>query len=161
MTKKQTAQSSTPTASPSPSPITLKWAAFFDQDLWAVIYQKLLKASIKDITTLLWLQKLWTTISAISTDLAKKRDEIATECGLAEYMVTPPDATTMQSPEYQASSQKFWEKIQADIFNNDYSLSPLAPLAPSKETLAAFDLNAEELSMLVANGIFTIDHLSQ
>lgn len=67
-------------ANTSTSYINLAGSVFFDQDLGDIIYNKLMKAPVKDYQILLRLSKLGQTINTISQDLAKERDEIAKEC---------------------------------------------------------------------------------
>lgn len=70
----------------TPTYITLPGSAFFDQELGDVVYNKLMKAPVKDYQVLLRLSKLGKTINDIAHDLATKRDEIAKEVGLEEYI---------------------------------------------------------------------------
>lgn len=149
--------------------ITLPGSAFFDEELWAVLYQKVFKTTPpkSKLAILLRAQKLAQEVSAKSTDLSKLRDEIATECGLAEYMVTPPTAEVMQSPAYQESSQKFWEKVQEKLFAPKHELSVATlKLNPTDtkgvedngdaEYLSSLQLSPDELSLLIKYGIFEV-----
>lgn len=107
--------------------ITLPWSAFFDQELGEVVFNKLMKAPVKDYQILLRLSKLWKTINDIAKDLSVKRDEIAKEAGVDMYLKPDTALTpeTMSSEEYQTKAKKFWELLQKKIFDKEFSLEPL------------------------------------
>ena len=83
MSKKASkAAPSVPETSASHQPyITLPGSAFFDQELGDVIYNKLMKAPVKDYQVLLWLSKLGSTVNNIAKELVVERDKIAEEVG--------------------------------------------------------------------------------
>ena len=110
--------------------ITLPWSAFFDQELGDVIYNKLMKAPVKDYQVLLWLSKLWQTINEISKDLVTKRDELAKEAGVLKYLnpETPLTPEELNSTEYQEKAKAFWQLLQEKLFNTKHSLEPLGTL---------------------------------
>ena len=107
--------------------ISLPWSAFFDQELGDVIYNKLMKAPVKDVQVLLWLSKLWQTVNSISKALVEIRDRLAEEAGVSEYLhaETPLTPEVMNSAEYQEKSKKFWELLQENIFSKVIDLAPL------------------------------------
>lgn len=111
----------------SPVYITLPWSAFFDQELGEVVFNKLMKAPVKDYQILLRLSKLWKTINDIAKDLSVKRDEIAKEAGVDMYLKPDTALTpeTMSSEEYQTKAKKFGELLQEKIFDKEFSLEPL------------------------------------
>lgn len=80
MTTKVSEASTESNTNANTSYINLAGSVFFDQDLGDIIYNKLMKAPVKDYQILLRLSKLGQTINTISQDLAKERDEIAKEC---------------------------------------------------------------------------------
>ena len=107
--------------------ITLPWSAFFDQELWEVVFNKLMKAPVKDYQILLRLSKLWKTVNDIAKDLSVKRDELAKEAGVDMYL-KPENALTpemMSSAEYQEKAKKFGTLLQEKIFDKEFSLEPL------------------------------------
>ena len=63
-----------------PSTIILPGTAFFDQELGDIIFNKLMKAPVKDYQVLLRLSKLGKTINDISHKLAALRDAISKDC---------------------------------------------------------------------------------
>lgn len=146
--------------------ITLPWSAFFDQELWTVIFDKLMKAPVKDYQVLLRLSKLWKTINDIARSLATKRDELAKEAGLEEYLdpahqLTPEE---MSSAEYQEKSKKFWTLLQENIFEKEFSLEPLWPLTldltepdwHAKNFLEGANLSADDVMKLDESNIVHI-----
>ena len=94
----------------------MKWSVFFDQDLGRVVFEKLMKANVKDYKILLWLSKLGQTVSNISHELTEMRDKIAEETGLKKYLETAPTEEDMKSTEYQESSKTFSERVQKELF---------------------------------------------
>ena len=58
--------------------IILPASAFFDQELGDVIFNKLMKAPVKDYQVLLRLSKLGSTINNVSKELVKIRNRLAT-----------------------------------------------------------------------------------
>lgn len=165
MTKK-TSKEWAPVTTDAPAYISLPWSAFFDQDLGDIIYNKLMKAPVKDYQILLRLSKLGQTINKISQDLAKKRDEIAKECGLEEFLNPNASLTpeTLNSPEYQEKSKHFGEMLQQSIFNNQYSLEPLgtlildlnSPDGHAKAFLEGSTLSADDIMKLSEMKILTL-----
>lgn len=125
-----------------------------------------MKAPVKDYQILLRLSKLGQTINTISHDLAKKRDEIAKECGLEEFLNPNASLTpeTLNSPEYQEKSKKFGETLQNSIFNNQYSLEPLgtlildlnSPDGHAKAFLEGSTLSADDIMKLSEMKILTL-----
>lgn len=152
---------------PTPSPfITLPGSAFFDQELWEVVFNKLMKAPVKDYQVLLRLSKLWRTINDIAHELATKRDELAKEAGLEEYLdpnhtLTPEE---LNNADYQEKSKKFWELLQANVFEKEYSLEPLGTLTldltnpdgHAKAFLEGSSLSADDVMKLEESGIVKI-----
>ena len=146
--------------------ITLPGSAFFDQDLGDVVYNKLMKAPVKDYQVLLRLSKLGKTINDIAHELAGKRDEIAKEVGLSEYVDWTKEMTpeVMSSEEYQNKSKEFWQKLQDEVFTKTYSLEPLWPLTldltnpdgHAKSFLEWANLSADDVMRLEESGIVTI-----
>lgn len=110
--------------------ITLPWSAFFDQELGDVIYNKLMKAPVKDYQVLLRLSKLWQTINEISKSLVEKRDELAKEAGVLKYLnpETPLTPEELNSQSYQEKAKAFWQLLQEKLFNTQHSLEPLGTL---------------------------------
>lgn len=165
--KTETNKNVAPATSPSPSPyITLPGSAFFDQELWEVVFNKLMKAPVKDYQVLLRLSKLWRTINDIAHELATKRDELAKEAGLEEYLdpshtLTPEE---LNNADYQEKSKKFGELLQANIFEKEYSLEPLGTLTldltnpdgHAKAFLEWSNLSADDVMKLEESGIVKI-----
>lgn len=162
---KKTEKIKSPTPSPSPF-ITLPGSAFFDQELWEVVFNKLMKAPVKDYQVLLRLSKLWRTINDIAHELATKRDELAKEAGLEEYLdpnhtLTPEE---LNNADYQEKSKKFGELLQANIFEKEYSLEPLGTLTldltnpdgHAKAFLEGSSLSADDVMKLEESGIVKI-----
>ena len=146
----------------TPTYITLPGSAFFDQELWSVVFDKLMKAPVKDYQVLLRLSKLWKTINDIAHDLATKREEIAKEVGLDPLAPMTPE--TMSSAEYQEKAKKFGELLQERVFNEEYSLEPLGSLildltnpdGHAKSFLEWANLSAEDVMKLEESGIVKI-----
>lgn len=146
----------------TPTYITLPWSAFFDQELWQVVFEKLMKAPVKDYQVLLWLSKLGKTINDIAHDLATKRDEIAKEVDLDPTAPMTPEL--IQSAEYQEKTKKFGELLQERVFNEEYSLEPLwalildltNPDGHAKSFLEGAWLSAEDVMKLEESGIIKI-----
>lgn len=107
--------------------ISLPWTAFFDQELGAVIFEKLMKAPVKDYQVLLRLSKLWKTINDISRKLSHVRDAISKDCGLDDLVKQEAAMTPemLNSPVYQAKSRAFGAMIQQFIFAKTIDLAPL------------------------------------
>ena len=149
-------------ATPAASYITLPGSAFFDQELWEVIFDKLMKAPVKDYQVLLWLSKLGKTINDIAHDLATKRDEIAKEVELDPTAPMTPE--TMSSADYQEKAKKFGELLQERVFNEEYSLEPLGSLildltnpdGHAKSFLEWSNLSADDIMKLEWSGIVKI-----
>ena len=146
--------------------ITLPGSAFFDQELWEVVFNKLMKAPVKDYQVLLRLSKLWRTINDIAHELATKRDELAKEAGLEEYLdpnhtLTPEE---LNNADYQEKSKKFGELLQANIFEKTFSLEPLGTLTldltnpdgHAKAFLEGSSLSADDVMKLEESGIVKI-----
>lgn len=146
--------------------ITLPGSAFFDQELWEVVFNKLMKAPVKDYQVLLRLSKLWRTINDIAHELATKRDELAKEAGLEEYLdpnhtLTPEE---LNNADYQEKSKKFGELLQANIFEKTFSLEPLGTLTldltnpdwHAKAFLEGSNLSADDVMKLEESGIVKI-----
>lgn len=91
------------------STIILPGTAFFDQELGDVIFNKLMKAPVKDYQVLLRLSKLGKTINDISHKLAALRDAISKDCELDQLAASETALTPemLNSPDYQAKSQAF------------------------------------------------------
>lgn len=106
MSKKTSkAAHSVPAASPY---ITLPGSAFFDQELGDVIYNKLMKAPVKDLQVLLWLSKLGSTVNNIAKNLVVERDKIAEEVGFDKSVLQGALTPEMlNSADYQEKSKKF------------------------------------------------------
>jgi len=146
--------------------ITLPWSAFFDQELGDVIYNKLMKAPVKDYQVLLWLSKLWQTINEISKDLVTKRDELAKEAGVLKYLnpETPLTPEELNSAEYQEKAKAFWQLLQEKLFNTQHSLEPLGTLildltnpdGHAKAFLEWASLSADDIMKLEESGIVKI-----
>lgn len=146
--------------------ITLPGSAFFDQELGDVVYNKLMKAPVKDVQVLLWLSKLWKTINDIAHELAGKRDEIAKEVGLNEYVDWTKEMTpeVMSSEEYQNKSKEFGQKLQKAVFDKPYSLEPLWPLTldltnpdwHAKSFIENSNLSADDVMKLTESGIIIL-----
>lgn len=146
--------------------ISLPWSAFFDQELWDVIFNKLMKAPVKDYQVLLRLSKLWQMVNAISHELAKMRDEIAEKHGLKEYLDWTKQFTpeTMNDPEYQKKSKEFSENLAKEIFDKTIDLAPLWPLtldltAPdghAKSFLEWAAISADDMVKLSDAGIINV-----
>ena len=146
--------------------INLAGSVFFDQDLGDIIYNKLMKAPVKDYQILLRLSKLGQTINSISQDLAKERDEIAKECWLEEFLKPDTALTpeTLNDATYQEKSKKFWEMLQEKVFSKTYSLEPLGTLVldlnnpdgHAKAFLEWSTLSADDIVKLSWLGILTL-----
>lgn len=110
--------------------IILPWTAFFDQELGEVIFNKLMKAPVKDYQVLLRLSKLGKTINDISKKLANIRDAISKDCGLSDLAAQEASLTPemLSSPLYQAKSRAFGMMIQKYIFAKFIDLAPLGTL---------------------------------
>lgn len=152
---------------PSTQPaIILPGNAFFDQELWTVIFDKLMKAPVKDYQVLLRLSKLWKTINDISHKLALLRDAISKDCELDELAKQETALTpeTLNSPEYQAKSMAFGAMIQGYIFSKKISLAPLwtltldltNPDGHAKAFLEGSNLSADDIDMLNGLGIVKV-----
>lgn len=146
--------------------IVLPGNAFFDQELWTVIFDKLMKAPVKDYQVLLRLSKLWKTINDISHKLAVLRDAISKDCELDELAKQETALTpeTLNSPEYQAKSMAFGAMIQGYIFSKKISLAPLwtltldltNPDGHAKAFLEWANLSADDIDMLNSLGIVRV-----
>lgn len=146
--------------------IILPGNAFFDQELWDVIFNKLMKAPVKDYQVLLRLSKLWKTINDISKKLSALRDALAKDCGLDEYLnaTAPLTAEQINDPTYQAKSMAFWQQIQEHIFSKRISLAPLwtltldltNPDGHAKSFLENSNLSADDVDMLNSLGIVKV-----
>ncbi len=146
--------------------IVLPGNAFFDQELWTVIFDKLMKAPVKDYQVLLRLSKLWKTINDISHKLALLRDAISKDCELDELAKQETALTpeTLNSPEYQAKSMAFGAMIQGYIFSKKISLAPLwtltldltNPDGHAKAFLEGSNLSADDIDMLNGLGIVKV-----
>lgn len=165
MSKPKKSETTKKVSTPSPF-ITLPGSAFFDQELWEVVFNKLMKAPVKDYQVLLRLSKLWRTINDIAHELATKRDELAKEAGLEEYLnpektLTPEE---LNSQSYQEKSKKFWELLQANVFEKTFSLEPLGTLTldltnpdgHAKAFLEGSSLSADDVMKLEESGIVKI-----
>ncbi len=152
---------------PSTQPaIILPGNAFFDQELWTVIFDKLMKAPVKDYQVLLRLSKLWKTINDISHKLALLRDAISKDCELDELAKQETALTpeTLNSPEYQAKSMAFGAMIQGYIFSKRISLAPLwtltldltNPDGHARAVLEGSNLSADDIDMLNGLGIVRV-----
>lgn len=154
---------SNPSAFPN---IVLPGNAFFDQELWTVIFDKLMKAPVKDYQVLLRLSKLGKTINDISHKLALLRDAISKDCELDELAKQETALTpeTLNSPEYQAKSMAFGAMIQGYIFSKRISLAPLwtltldltNPDGHAKAFLEGSNLSADDVDMLNSLGIVKV-----
>ena len=146
--------------SDTPTTIILPGTAFFDQELGDVIFNKLMKAPVKDYQVLLRLSKLWKTINDISHKLANLRDAISKDCELDtladpknEAQLTPE---LLNSPEYQAKSMAFWSLIQKYVFARFIDLAPLwtltldltNPDGHARAFLEGSSLSADDIDML-------------
>lgn len=146
--------------------IVLPGNAFFDQELWTVIFDKLMKAPVKDYQVLLRLSKLGKTINDISHKLALLRDAISKDCELDELAKQETALTpeTLNSPEYQAKSMAFGAMIQGYIFSKKISLAPLwtltldltNPDGHAKAFLEGSNLSADDVDMLNSLGIVKV-----
>ena len=146
--------------------IILPGNAFFDQELWTVIFDKLMKAPVKDYQVLLRLSKLWKTINDISHKLAVLRDAISKDCELDELAKQETALTpeTLNSPEYQAKSMAFGAMIQEYVFSKYISLTPLGTLTldltnpdgHAKSFLENSNLSADDIDMLNGLGIVKV-----
>lgn len=146
--------------------IILPGNAFFDQELWDVIFNKLMKAPVKDYQVLLRLSKLGKTINDISHKLALLRDAISKDCELDELAKQETALTpeTLNSPEYQAKSMAFGAMIQGYIFSKRISLAPLwtltldltNPDGHAKAFLEGSNLSADDVDMLNSLGIVKV-----
>ena len=146
--------------------IVLPGNAFFDQELWDVIFNKLMKAPVKDYQVLLRLSKLWKTINDISHKLALLRDAISKDCELDELAKQETALTpeTLNSPEYQAKSMAFGAMIQGYIFSKRISLAPLGTLTldltnpdgHARAFLEGSNLSADDIDMLNGLGIVKV-----
>lgn len=165
MSKPKKAETTKKVSTPSPF-ITLPGSAFFDQELWEVVFNKLMKAPVKDYQVLLRLSKLWRTINDIAHELATKRDELAKEAGLEEYLdpnhtLTPEE---LNNADYQEKSKKFGELLQANVFEKTFSLEPLGTLTldltnpdgHAKAFLEGSSLSADDVMKLEESGIVKI-----
>lgn len=138
--------------------ITLPGNAFFDQELWDVIFNKLMKAPVKDYQVLLRLSKLWKTINDISKKLSVLRDALAKDCELDEYLnaSAPLTAEQLNDPTYQEKSMAFGKLIQEHIFSKYISLAPLwiltldlsNPDGHARSFLEGSNLSADDVDML-------------
>lgn len=143
--------------------IVLPGNAFFDQELWTVIFEKLMKAPVKDYQVLLRLSKLGKTINSISRKLAVLRDAISKDCELDEFAKQETSLTPemLNSPEYQAKSMAFGQLIQTHIFSKRISLAPLwtltldlsSPDGHAKAFIEGSNLSADDIDMLNSLGI--------
>lgn len=146
--------------------ISLPWSAFFDQELWSVIFDKLMKAPVKDYQVLLRLTKLGNTVNQISHELSKVRDDAAKEAGLWEFLDPTSQLTpeTLNSSDYQEKSKKFSELLQDRIFSKTIDLAPLwsltldltNPDGHAKSFLEGSNLSADDVNMLDKFGIVKI-----
>ena len=146
--------------------ISLPWSAFFDQELWDVIFNKLMKAPVKDYQVLLRLTKLGNTVNQISHELSKVRDEAAKEAGLWEFLSATTQLTpeTLNNADYQEKSKKFSELLQDRIFSKTIDLAPLwsltldltNPDGHAKSFLENSNLSADDVDMLDKFGIVKI-----
>jgi len=145
--------------------ITLPWSAFFDQELGDVIYNKLMKAPVKDYQVLLWLSKLGSTVNNIAKELVVERDKIAEEVGFDKSVLQGALTPEMlNSAEYQEKSKKFWELLQERIFSKTFCLEPLGclhldltnPDGHAKSFLEWANLSADDLLKLWEAGILSI-----
>ena len=146
--------------------ISLPWSAFFDQELWSVIFDKLMKAPVKDYQVLLRLTKLGNTVNQISHELSKVRDEAAKEAGLWEFLSASATLTpeTLNNADYQEKSKKFSELLQERIFSKTIDLAPLwsltldltSPDGHAKSFLEGSNLSADDVNMLDKFGIVKI-----
>lgn len=130
----------------------MKWSVFFDQDLGRVVFEKLMKANVKDYKILLWLSKLGQTVSNISHELTEMRDKIAEETGLKKYLETAPTEEDMKSTEYQESSKTFSERVQKELFEKEFDLDPLGPLTLTEEVITSAGLTPEDMIKLERTG---------
>ena len=105
--------------------IILPASAFFDQELGDVIFNKLMKAPVKDYQVLLRLSKLWATINNISKELVKIRNRLATIAWFTETDFTALTPEALSDEEYQKKSKTFWELINKYIFSKAIILEPL------------------------------------
>lgn len=138
--------------------IILPWTAFFDQELGAVIFDKLMKAPVKDYQVLLRLSKLWKTINDISRKLSRIRDAISKDCGLDDLVKQEAAMTPemLNSPIYQAKSRAFGAMIQQHIFAKYIDLAPLwtltldltNPDGHAKAFIEGSNLSMDDIEML-------------
>lgn len=145
--------------------IVLPGSAFFDQELWEVIYNKLMKTPVKDVQVLLWLSKLWSTINNISKSLVELRDNLAEavwfDLTVLQWALTPE---MLNSEEYQAKSKKFWELLNEYIFNRKICLEPLGSLTldltnpdgHAKSFIEWSSLSADDILKLSEAGILIV-----
>lgn len=153
------------TTSDSPA-IILPARSFFDQELGEVIFNKLMKAPVKDYQVLLRLSKLWKTINDISHKLAVLRDAISKDCELDELAKQETALTpeTLNSPEYQAKSLAFWQMINEYLFNKQISLAPLwaltlnlsSPDGHARAFIEGSTLSMDDIDMLDGLGIIKV-----
>lgn len=134
----------------------MKWSVFFDQDLGRVVFEKLMKANVKDYKILLWLSKLGQTVSNISHELTEMRDKIAEETGLKKYLETAPTEEDMKSTEYQESSKTFSERVQKELFEKEFDLDPLGPLTLTEEVITSAGLTPEDMIKLERTGFVNL-----
>lgn len=147
-----------PVSAETPATLVLPGTAFFDQELGDVIFNKLMKAPVKDYQVLLRLSKLGATINNISKSLASIRDEIAQECELGDFLSNEAALTpeTLNSPDYQEKSQKFGKLIQERIFSKYIDLAPLGTLTldltnpdwHAKAFIEGSSLSVDDIEML-------------
>lgn len=172
MTKK-TAKTTSTQATPSTTipfgqsdwHISLPGSAFFDQELWEVIYNKLMKAPVKDIQVLLWLSKLGSSINNIAKSLVSLRDELAQSVwfNLTDLQgnLTPE---ALNSAEYQEKSKKFGEALNEHIFSKTIDLAPLGPLTldlnnpdwHARSFIEGSSLSADDIMKLSESGIIIV-----
>ena len=146
------------TANADASSIVLPWTAFFDQELGEVIFNKLMKAPVKDYQVLLRLSKLGKTINDISRKLANIRDAISKDCGLSDLAAQEASLTPemLSSPLYQAKSRAFGQMIQQHIFAKYIDLAPLwtltldltNPDGHAKAFIEGSSLSMDDIEML-------------
>ena len=143
--------------------IILPGWAFFDQNLWEVIFNKLMKAPVKDYQVLLRMSKLWKTVNEISSELTKIRDAITKDCWLeSEALSLTPEM--LNSAEYQEKTKNFWALIQEHVFKKFIDLAPLwsltldltAPDWHAKAFLEWSNLSTDDIELLEGYGIIKI-----
>ena len=145
--------------------IILPASAFFDQELGDVIFNKLMKAPVKDYQVLLRLSKLGSTINNVSKELVKIRNRLATIAWFTETDFTALTPEALSDENYQQKSQTFWELINKYIFSKAIILEPLwslhldlnNPDGHAKAFLEGAWLSADDLDKLQT---FDIVHIS-